>query len=106
MEDARMSKLSRESIEKAEKILRKKQATLEDGIRGELERLLERASALSAELQGLKDTAKERRLDIEDNARAIARLSGKAKRAAQAAEAQRKAAAKAEAKGLSTKPKG
>ena len=89
-----MSKLSRETIQKAERLLAKKLASLEVGTSKELEALLSRSADLANELRTLKEAAREKRLDIEDNARALGRLSNKAKRMVEAAEAAKKAEAK------------
>ena len=89
-----MSRLVRESIEKAERLLDKKQGQLEEGIKRELESGLVRAGALISELKGLKDAAKEKRLDIDESARALARLARKAKRLVEVKEASQKAAQK------------
>jgi uncharacterized coiled-coil protein SlyX len=101
-----MSKLTRESIEKSEKLLKRKEGFVEEGIKQEIENRLSRAASLDSELKGLKDAVKEKRLDIEENARALARLARKAKRSAETAEAARKADAKAAKKTLPAKPKG
>ncbi len=100
-----MSKLSRETIQKAERLLAKKLASLEGGTRKELEELLSRSADLANELRTLKEAAREKRLDIEDNARALGRLSNKAKRMVEAAEAARKAESKSAKRELPPEPK-
>lgn len=89
-----MSKLTRESIEKAEKLLGKKQEYLDVGLIKEIETRLSRSVDLANELRTLKEAAREKRLDIEDNARALGRLANKAKRAVEVAAAAKKAEAK------------
>lgn len=86
-----MSKFARETIQKAERFLAKKQVSVEGRTRKEFEELLSRAADLANELRTLKEAAREKRLDIEDNARVLSRLTNKAKRAAESA---RKAASK------------
>jgi hypothetical protein len=88
-----MSKLSRESIEKAKRLLAKKQGLIEGGLWQEIEGLLARADAIASEYRGLKEAVKEKRLDIEDNARALARATRKAKKTAETAEAAQNVAA-------------
>jgi hypothetical protein len=88
-----MSKLTREAIEKAGKLIEKKGQNLDAAVRTELESLLTRGEALAQEYARLKDEAKEKRLDIEDNARAALRLVRKAKRAIEATEQTAKAQA-------------
>jgi|GEM_PF-3169790 hypothetical protein len=100
-----MSKLTRESIEKAEKLLAKREGSIETGARQEIAEHLARSSALAAELKQLKDAAKEKRLDIEDNARALARITRKARKTAEAAEAAQKADAKTARKSRPTEPR-
>ncbi|MGA2545881.1 MAG: hypothetical protein ABSF43_05005 [Rectinemataceae bacterium] len=100
-----MSKLTRESIEKAEKLLNKKQGYMEELDKQEIQNRISRAASLDSELRKLKDAVKEKRLDIEENARALARLARKAKRSAETVEAANKANAKATKQSLSAKPK-
>jgi hypothetical protein len=77
-----MSKLVRESVEKAEKLLAKKGDLIDEGLKAELSKHLELAQALSGDYRSLKEEIKEKRLDIEENARALARAVRKAKKAA------------------------
>jgi hypothetical protein len=100
-----MSKLTRESIEKAEKLLNKKQGYIEEPDKQEIQNRISRAASLDSELRKLKDAVKEKRLDIEENARALARLARKAKRSAETIEAANKANAKATKQSLPAKPK-
>lgn len=76
-----MSKLVRESVEKAEKILAKKGDLLDEGLKAELSKHLELAQTLSGDYRSLREEIKEKRLDIEENARALARAARKAKKA-------------------------
>jgi len=94
-----MSKLTRESIEKARKLLDRKQGSMEEGMRREIEEGLARSTALASELKELKDAAREKRLDIEDNARSLARVTRKAKKSDGRTEAARRVDAKPERKG-------
>ena len=100
-----MSKLSRESIEKAEKLLAKRQEDIEGGIKKELEERLVQAADLANQLLTLKEAAREKRLDIEENARALTRLTNKAKREVETAQAARKTGAKAAKRELPPEPK-
>jgi len=93
-----MSKLTRESIEKAEKLLDKKPEFIEESVKQDIEKRLARSAALALELKGLREAEKEKRLDIEENARGLARVANKAKRAVEAAEAAQKTKGKVEAK--------
>jgi hypothetical protein len=99
-----MSKFSRESQEKAEKLLLKSKGIISENVTQEIERRITAFAALGSELKGLKEAAKDKRLDIEENARALNRLTNKAKRAAQAAAATRKAEAKAAKRAASGAP--
>ena len=100
-----MSKLVRETIQKAEKLIAKRQADIDGGVRKELEERLARGADLANELLTLKEAAREKRLDIEDNARALARLSNKAKRSFEKAQAAHKAEAKSAKRDLPSEPK-
>jgi hypothetical protein len=84
-----MSKLNRNAIEKATKLIEKKADLVEDSFKLEIASRLARAASLDAEYRQQKDAVAEKRLDIEENARALARVTRRAKRAAASAEAAR-----------------
>jgi hypothetical protein len=75
-----MSKQVREATEKAEKLLAKKGEHLDESLKAELSNYLALSETLVADYRRMKDAAKEKRLDIEENARAIARATRKAKK--------------------------
>jgi hypothetical protein len=77
-----MSKLVRESVEKAERLLAKKGDLIDGELKAELAKHLELAQTLSGDYRSLKEEIKEKRLDIEENARALVRATRKAKKAA------------------------
>ena len=77
-----MSKLTREAAEKSGKFLEKNGQHLDPAVKTELETLLGRGASLAEEYARLKEEVKEKRLDIEDNARATLRFVRKAKRSA------------------------
>ena len=76
-----MSKLVRESVEKAERLLAKKGDLIEKGLKAELSKHLELAQELSGDYRSLKEEIKEKRLAIEENAKTLARIARKAKKA-------------------------
>jgi hypothetical protein len=84
-----MSKLNRTAVEKARKLIGKKEDLIEDSLKLELASRLARAASLEAEYHQLKDAVAEKRLDIEENARSLARVTRRAKRSAGSAEAAR-----------------
>lgn len=79
-----MSKLVREATEKAEKFLAKKGELIEDTLKAELSNYLALAETLAADYRLKKDEVKEKRLDLEENARSLARATKRAKKAADA----------------------
>jgi len=87
-----MSKATREIIVKARKLIEKKGDRMDEGSRRALEDGLARAQSLEAEYYRYKDAAKEKRLDIEDNARVISRAIRTAKKGITATEKSEKAA--------------
>ena len=77
-----MSKLVRESVEKAERLLAKKGDLIEKGLKAELSKHLELAQELSGDYRSLKEEIKEKRIAIEENAKALARAARRAKQSA------------------------
>lgn len=100
-----MSKLVRESVERAKKLIAKRTGLIEGSLKQEIEGRLARAEALASEIQALKSAAKEKRLDSEENARALARLTRRAKKAAEATRAIGKAESRTAKKAAAARPK-
>jgi hypothetical protein len=103
-----MSKSNRNAVEKATKLIEKKADLIEDSFKLEIASRLARAASLDAEYRQQKDAIAEKRLDIEENARSLARVTRRAKRAAGSAEAAREddeaAAMKAQAAAFPKRP--
>jgi hypothetical protein len=79
-----MSKSTDETIAKARKLLEKKGSRIDEGSKRAIEEGLARAQSLDAEYHRYKDAVKEKRLDIEDNARVVSRAIRTAKKGLEA----------------------
>ncbi len=86
-----MSKLSRESMEKAQRALKKNEGLIDEGIRKEIETCMARSETLAAELKALKDSTREKRFDIEENSRSLGLLVRRAKAGAKSEKGKREA---------------
>jgi hypothetical protein len=84
-----MSKLVRETVDKAERLLAKRGSRIEEGLKAEISNHLVAAETLSADYHRLKEEAAEKRLDIEENARLLARATRRAKKALETAPAKK-----------------